>query len=171
MKKIRIIQRFISKEKNKKMNGILDLIVPIDTIDDTLDDTVDSFPEQTRRAFENIAKYGLPKDWQEEFDQIKREKSFWVRGVLHQVNAETNTFVIVGKAAGNLPIKHYTVTVSSAEILTQVVKTYWNEIVKVNVKPTNQEAESDELEFIRAVPSDNMILKSKQLQTVEAPPQ
>ena len=59
--------------------------------------------------------------------------------------------------------RHYTVAVSSADILTQVVKTYWNEIVKVNVKPTNQEAESDELEFIRAVPSDNMLLKAKQL--------
>ena len=148
------------------MNEILELVVPvapIDTINYELDDTVDSFPEQTQRAREHLAKYGLPKGWQEELDQIKREKSFWVRGVLHQVNAETNTFVIVGKAAGNLPIKHYTVAVSSAEILTQVVKTYWNEIVKVNVKPTNQEAACGELEFIRAVPSDNMLLKSKQL--------
>ena len=148
------------------MNEILELIAPIapiDTINYELDDTVDSFPEQTQRAREHLAKYGLPKEIQERLDQIKREKSFWVRGVLHQVNAETNTFVIVGKAAGNLPIKHYTVTVSSAEILTQVVKTYWDEIVKVNVKPTNQEAESDELEFIRAVPSDNMLLKAKQL--------
>ena len=148
------------------MNEILELIAPIapiDTINYELDDTVDSFPEQTQRAREHLAKYGLPKEIQERLDQIKREKSFWVRGVLHQVNAETNTFVIVGKAAGNLPIKHYTVTVSSAEILTQVVKTYWNEIVTVNVKPTNQEAECEELEFIRAVPSDNMLLKSEQL--------
>ena len=95
--------------------------------------------------------------------KLALEQPFRILLVLHQVNAETNTFVIVGKAAGNLPIKHYTVKVSSAEILTQVVKTYWNEIVKVNVKPTNQEAESDELEFIRAVPSDNMLLKAKQL--------
>ena len=147
------------------MNEIVILKAPTNVINHDLDkyEQIDSFPEQTQRAREHLAKYGLPKEIQERLDKIKREKSFWVRGILHQVNAETNTFVIIGKAAGNLPIKHYTVTVSSAEILTQVVKTYWNEIVKVNVKPTNQEAESDELEFIRAVPSDNMLLKAKQL--------
>ena len=147
------------------MNEIVILKAPTNVINHDLDkyEQIDSFPEQTRRATENIAKYGLPKEIQERFDKIKHEKSFWVRGILHQVNAQTNTFVIVGKAAGNLPIKHYTVTVSSAEILTQVVKTYWNEIVTVNVKPTNQEAECEELEFIRAVPSDNMLLKSEQL--------
>ena len=143
------------------MNEILEFKKPMFIVNHDLDkyEDIDSFPEKTQGAREFITKYGLPKDWQEEFDKIKREKSFWVRGVLHQVDAETNTFVIDGKAAGNLPQKCYTVTVLSSEILTMLVKTYWNEIVKVNVKPKNPDEECDKLEFIRAMPSDNMILK------------
>ena len=66
------------------MNNILELKRPIDIINPELDkyDAIDSFPEKTQRARENIAKYGLPKEWQEEYDKIIREKSFWIDGIL-----------------------------------------------------------------------------------------
>ena len=117
------------------MNEILELRTPIDIIDPTLNDDVDSFPEKTRQAKEFLAKHGLPKAVQERYDKIIREKSFWIKGILIQVNAETNTFVVVGRTAGNLPNTHYTITALSSDVLTELVKSYWNDMVKVNIKP------------------------------------
>ena len=111
------------------MNETIAFKAPIDVINPDLDkyNDINSFPEKTRKARENLAKYGLPKAIQERLDKIEREKSFWVRGTLYQVDASTNSFTIVGKASGINPVIPYHITTQSSEELTKLVKKYWNE--------------------------------------------
>ena len=82
------------------MSEVLELKAPIDIINPELNnyDDIDFFPEKTRRAKEMIAKHGFPKAIQDRIDKIKREKSFWVRGILTEADAATLSFSILGKA-------------------------------------------------------------------------
>ena len=138
------------------MNEIIEFEAPIDVIDPELDkyDDIILFPEKLQRAKEMLAKHGLPKPIQERLDKIAREKSFWVRGILTEADAETLTFSIHGKAAGNKLDKAYTITASDAETLTTFVKTYWNETVKVHIKPKDLEDDSKGYALIASMPID-----------------
>ena len=142
------------------MNEIVILKAPTNVINHDLDkyEQIDSFPEQTQRAREHLAKYGLPKEIQERLDKIKREKSFWVRGILNEADAETLTFSIHGKAAGSKLDKAYAITASDAETLTTFVKTYWNETVKVHIKPKDLEDDSKGYALIESMPIDKRIV-------------
>ena len=85
------------------MNEIIEFEAPIDVIDPELDkyDDIILFPEKLQRAKEMLAKHGLPKPIQDRIDKIKREKSFWVRGILTEADADNLSFSLVGKAAGS----------------------------------------------------------------------
>ena len=133
------------------MNEIAELKAPIDVINPHLDDNIDSFPEKTRRTKENLAKYGIPKAWQEKEDSSLNDTSFWIHGILNQADAATNTVIIVEKAVGNSPETAYTITSMSAEVLAQLVKSYWNSNVKVHIKPKMTDKQSNQYELIEAL--------------------
>ena len=142
------------------MSEVLELKRPIDIIDPELDkyDDIDFFPEKTRRAKEMIAKHGFPKAIQDRIDKIKREKSFWVRGILKEADAATLSFSILGKAEYSKLDKAYAITASDAETLTTFVKTYWNETVKVHIKPKDLEDDSQGYALIASMPIDKRIV-------------
>ena len=61
------------------------------------------FPEKLAQAQETIAKYGLPKEWEDERKKRKEEQAFWVKGMLSQANIGTHSFLIVVEATDNQP--------------------------------------------------------------------
>ena len=130
------------------MNDIVELKAPIDRINYELDDTVDSFPEKTQRARENFAKYGLPKEIQERLDKIKRDKSFWIDGLLCQADIETHTFWVVVAATHKQPETHYAVTTPSTELWAKLVKEYWNNRIQVHIKPKTDDVDGVSYEFV-----------------------
>ena len=138
------------------MNEIIEFEAPIDVIDPELDkyDDIILFPEKLQCAKEMLAKHGLPKAIQDRIDKIKREKSFWVRGILTEADAATLSFSILGKAEYSTLDKAYAITASDAETLTTFVKNYWNETVKVHIKPKNLEDDSQGYALIESMPID-----------------
>ena len=145
------------------MNEVIELKEPIDVIDSDLDkyDNIVLFPEKLARANEMLAKHGLPKEWQADYDKIIREKSFWVRGILTEADAATLTFSILGKAEYSKLDKAYAITASDAETLTTFVKTYWNETVKVHIKPKDLEDDCKGYALIAYMPIDKRIVMAE----------
>ena len=56
-------------------------------------DDIDFFPEKTRRANERIAKWGLPKVWEEQILAEERKQALCVNGTLSHADLDTNTFL------------------------------------------------------------------------------
>ena len=119
-------------ERNSLVLGTL-----IDRINHDLDkyDDIDFFPEKTRRANERIAKWGLPKVWEEQIMAEEREQALCVNGTLSHADLDTNTFLIVVEATDNEPQTRYTITAVTA-VLKKLVKDYWGDVVKVYIKQT-----------------------------------
>ena len=86
------------------------------------------FPEKLAQAQETIAKYGLPKEWEDERKKRKEEQAFWVKGMLSQANIGTHSFLIVVEATDNQPQTTYTITALS-DILNKLVKEYWGGLI------------------------------------------
>ena len=120
------------------------------TVNHELDkyDNVILFPEKLKRANENIAKYGLPKEIEEELLLRKQQKAFWTKGILTQPNVDTNTFVLVSTDKDSLIQTQYPVTVVSAETLAKLVKNYWNSMAQVHIKPKTLDENETEYDLI-----------------------
>ena len=121
-------------------------------------DNVVMSPRKLEEANEALAKYGLPKEWQADYDKIICEKSFWVRGWLSEVNIETCTCVVFGKASGERSEKAYNITAFSADILLELVKKYEDKMLKVHIKPKGEDSDESGYEFIEALPINKMIV-------------
>ena len=80
-----------------KMNDVIEFKAPIDVIDHDLDryDSIDFFPEKTKQAKEMLAKWGLPKGWEEDVMTEEPPKALCVNGTLSNADLDTNTFLIV----------------------------------------------------------------------------
>ena len=132
------------------MNEILEFKRPMFVVNHDLDkyEDIDSFPEKTQLARESIAKYGLPKEWQEEYDQIIRDKSFWIDGILCQADIETHTFWVVVEATHKQPETRYAVTTPSTELWAKLVKEYWNNKIQVHIKPKTDDVDGVSYEFV-----------------------
>ena len=119
------------------MNDVIEFKAPIDVIDHDLDryDSIDFFPEKTKQAKEMLAKWGLPKGWEEDVMTEELPKALCVNGTLSHADLDTNTFLIVVEATDNVPQTRYTITAVSA-VLKKLVKDYWGDVVKVYIKQT-----------------------------------
>ena len=119
------------------------------TIDPELDKYKDvvMFPKKLARANEMLAKWGIPKAWEEERQQKKREQALCVNGTLSHADLDTNTFLIVVEATDNAPQTRYTVTAVAA-VLKKIVKDYWGDLVKVYIKPKGETATPLEYELV-----------------------
>ena len=120
------------------------------TVDPELDKYQDivMFPKKLVRANEMIAKWGIPKAWEEEILAEERSKqAVWVKGILSQADVDTNTFIIVVEATNNQLKTKYTITALS-DIVKKLVKDYWGDVIKVCIKPKNQKKKPLEYELL-----------------------
>ena len=108
------------------------------------------FPKKLAEAQEAIAKYGIPKEWEEERKKRKEEKAFWIKGQLSQADMETHSFLISVEATDNQPKTTYTITVLS-DILNKLVKEYWGRIVQVHIRPSKEKDAQGQYELINVV--------------------
>ena len=95
------------------------------------------FPKKLAEAQETLAKYGLPKDWEDEIQERERKKAVWIKGQLSEANIETNTFLIVVEATESQPQLTYMVSTLS-DVLQRLVKDYWGQLVNVHIKPKKE---------------------------------
>ena len=93
------------------------------------------FPKKLARANAMLAKWGLPKELEEQIMVEEREQALCVNGTLSHADLDTNTFLIVVEATDSTPQTRYTVTAVSA-VLKKLVKDYWGDVVKVYIKQT-----------------------------------
>ena len=128
------------------MNEIIELRAQKITINPELDkyNDVVSFPKKLARANAMLEKWGLPKELEDRILQRELKDALWVKGILRQVDADTNTFLIVVTATDNQPQAAYMVTTLS-DILNKLVKEYWGNEVRVYIKPQNQSGQQYEL--------------------------
>ena len=128
------------------MNEIIELRAQKITINPELDkyNDVVSFPKKLVRANAMLEKWGLPKELEDRILQRELKDALWVKGILRQVDADTNTFLIVVTATDNQPQIAYMVT-TLADTLNKLVKDYWGDMVRVHIKPQNQSGQQYEL--------------------------
>jgi hypothetical protein len=94
-------------------------------------ESIVTFPEKLKEANETLAKYGLPEGWEKKPD-IKVQPAFWMSGILKEADANSNIFLII--ATDNGVQTHYPIKTTS-KILDQLVKAFWNEPIKVHIRP------------------------------------
>ena len=80
-------------------------------------------------------------------NQITQGNDFWISGVLKRADADKNTILLVSKAPNNLSQTNYTITVLS-ETLNNLVKNYWDDMVKVHIKPKSKKGRYFQYELI-----------------------
>ena len=131
------------------MNEVIEFIEPVDVIDHDLDkyDDIDFFPEKTKRANEMIAKWGIPKAWEAEILAAEREDAIWIEGTLSQADVATHTFWIDVAATDNQPQTIYKIT-ALPDMLKQLVKDHWGDVVKVYIQPNWEASTTSDYELI-----------------------
>ena len=108
-----------------------------------------SSPKKMARANEIFAKWGLPKEWEDEIGESERESDLFVKGKLCQGNTDTHSFLITVEATDSQPQMSYLVTTTS-DILTKLFNEYWErDAVNVHIKPKIESP--DQYEFIDIV--------------------
>ena len=119
------------------------------TIDPELDKYKDvvMFPKKLARANEMLAKWGIPKAWEEERQQRKREQALCVNGTLSHADLDTNTCLIVVEATDKEPQTRYTITAVAA-VLKKLVKDHWGDAVRVYIKPKGEMVTPLEYELV-----------------------
>ena len=105
------------------------------------------FPKKLAEAQESIAKYGLPKEWEEERQKWKEEKAFWVKGQFSQADLETLTFLLSVEATDNQPQTTYRIA-TLTHILNKLVTTYWGRMIHVHIKPSKGKEVQGQYELI-----------------------
>ncbi len=105
------------------------------------------FPKKLAEAQEAIAKYGLPKEWEEERKKRKAEQAFWIKGQLSQADLETHSFLVSVAAIDNQPKRTYAISALS-DILNKLVKEYWGRMIHVHIRPSKEKEVQGQYELI-----------------------
>ena len=131
------------------MNETLELKIPVDRVNHDLDkyENVVSFPEKLARANEMLAKWGLPKELEEQMLAEEREHAIRIEGTLSQADIATHTFLIDVTATDNQPQTIYKVTALPGA-LKQLVKDHWGDVVKVYIQPKWEASTTSDYELI-----------------------
>ena len=131
------------------MNETLELKIPVDRVNHDLDkyENVVSFPEKLARANEMLAKWGLPKELEEQMLAEERENAIEIEGTLSQADVATHTFWVDVAATDNQPQTIYKVT-SLPDVLKQLVKDHWGDVVKVYIQPKWEASTTSDYELI-----------------------
>ena len=119
------------------------------TINPELDkyNDVVSFPEKLARANEMLAKWGLPKELEEQMLAEERENAIEIEGTLSQADVATHTFWMDVAATDNQPQTIYKIT-ALPDALKQLVKDHWGDVVKVYIQPQWEASTTSDYELI-----------------------
>ena len=102
-------------------------------IDDTIDDSKIMFPEKLSEANEMLEKYPPPANFLlNRYNKKEQQDGIEVRGLLSSANADKSTFMVL-KMKGVYEINYHIRT--TPEALNKIVKTYWNELISVQIRP------------------------------------
>ena len=131
------------------MNETLELKIPVDRVNHDLDkyENVVSFPEKLARANEMLAKWGLPKELEEQMLAEERENAIEIEGTLSQADVATHTFWVDVAATDNQPQTIYKIT-ALPDALKQLVKDHWGDVVKVYIQPKWEASTTSDYELI-----------------------
>jgi hypothetical protein len=91
-------------------------------------------------ANEIILKYGIPQE-------LLNEDSISISGVIKEVNADKNTFVISVQSSDEKKNGKYLV-VTIAEKLNDLVKKYWGDSLTISIKPVMSNGQAKQYELI-----------------------
>jgi hypothetical protein len=91
-------------------------------------------------ANEIILKYGIPQE-------LLNEDSISISGVIKEVNADKNTFVISVQSSDEKKNSKYLV-VTIAEKLNDLVKKYWGDSLTISIKPVMSNGQAKQYELI-----------------------
>jgi hypothetical protein len=142
-KRIRI-QLFTSKEKYKNMELYKKLMAEntTATLDENLNESSKTIfmPEKLVFAKAFIAKHGLPEGRHD-------DNSISISGVIKEVNADKNTFVISVQSSDEKKNSKYLV-VTIAEKLDDLVKKYWGNSLTISIKPLQSNGSLKQYELI-----------------------
>ena len=105
------------------------------------------FPEKLARANEMLAKWGLPKELEEQMLAEERENALLVEGTLSQADVDSNMFAVVVEATDNQPQTIYKVT-ALPDTLKQLIKDHWGDVVKVYIQPKWEASTISDYELI-----------------------
>jgi hypothetical protein len=87
-----------------------------------------------------IAKHGLPEGWDS-------NDSISISGIIKEVNADKNTFIILVQSSDEKKNSKYLV-VTIAEKLNDLVKKYWGESLTISIKPVMSNGQTKQYELI-----------------------
>jgi formyltetrahydrofolate hydrolase len=87
-----------------------------------------------------IAKHGLPEGWDS-------NDSISISGVIKEVNADKNTFVISVQSSDEKKNSKYLV-VTIAEKLNDLVRKYWGDSLTISIKPVMSNGQAKQYELI-----------------------
>jgi hypothetical protein len=87
-----------------------------------------------------IAKHGLPEGWYS-------NDSISISGIIKEVNADKNTFVISVQSSDEKKNSKYLVF-TIAEKLNELVKKYWGNSLTISIKPLSSNGHTKQYELI-----------------------
>jgi hypothetical protein len=87
-----------------------------------------------------IAKHGLPEGWD-------NNNAISISGVIKEVNADENTFVISVQSSDEKKNSKYLV-VTFAEKLNELIKKYWGDKLTISIKPMHSNGHLKQYELI-----------------------
>jgi hypothetical protein len=96
--------------------------------------------KKLERANEIILKYGIPQE-------LLNNNSISISGVIKEVNADENTFVISVQSSDEKKNSKYLV-VTIAEKLNDLVKKYWGDSLTISIKPVMSNGQAKQYELI-----------------------
>jgi hypothetical protein len=96
--------------------------------------------KKLERANEIILKYGIPQE-------LSNDDSIHISGVIKEVNADENTFVISVQSSDEKKNSKYLV-VTIAEKLDDLVKKYWGNSLTISIKPLQSNGSLKQYELI-----------------------
>jgi formyltetrahydrofolate hydrolase len=97
-------------------------------------------PKKLEFAKAFIAKHGLPEGWDS-------NDSISISGIIKEVNADENTFVISVQSSDEKKNSKYLV-VTIAEKLNDLVKKYWGDSLTISIKPVVSNGQAKQYELI-----------------------
>ena len=121
---------------------------PVMVINDELDkyDNVILFPKKLKEANEMLEKYPPPADvLMHGYSELEKEHGFEVNGILKRADADAKTFLVV-EMDGPYEI-HFKIT-TNPETLNKIVKSYWDNTIKVHIRPKINSEKQFEYELL-----------------------
>jgi hypothetical protein len=103
--------------------------------------------KKLQEANETLERYPPPaKSLLKKYSEIEKQQGIHIAGIVKRINAETDTFTIL-IMDGHYEI-HYHIR-TSPETLNNIIKTYWDKEINVQIRPQINESNQFEYELMQ----------------------